>query len=97
MFLFKKMRKIESDLSIILHSQLTSQFIVELKNGFSKKNSIERSNVIFLDDKKLIFGDEKIGESQGFVFNILSSFSYNNIYNKKKFLKITFFILLRKL
>ncbi len=79
----KKMRKIESDLSIILHSQLTSQFIVELKNGFSKKNSIERSNVIFLDDKKLIFGDEKIGESQGFVFNISSSFSYNNIYNKK--------------
>ncbi len=78
-----KIKKIEFDLSLILHSQLTSEFIAELKNGLQKKSSYEKSNIIFLEGKKIKLGDEKIGELHGFVFNISSSFSHNNIFNKK--------------
>jgi ATP-dependent RNA helicase SUPV3L1/SUV3 len=80
-----KIKSIELDLSLILHSQLINEFVGEFTN---KKQILDLkspdSPIVKIDEKKFIkFGKEKIGELKGLVFNISPSFSKNNIYNNK--------------
>jgi len=81
-----KIKSIELDLSLILHSQLINEFVGEFTN---KKQILDfkspDSLIVKIDEKKFIkFGKEKIGELKGLVFNISPSFSKNNnIYNNK--------------
>ena len=80
-----KIKSIELDLSLILHSQLINEFVGEFTN---KKQILDLkssdSPIVKIDEKKFIkFGKEKIGELKGLVHNISPSFSKNNIYNNK--------------
>ena len=89
----QKIKAIELDLSIILHSQLINEFVGEfkgLKSNFDKR--LEKS-FIELDAKNFVqFGRETIGKLDGFKFKINHSFKNNNIYNNKILKKhLTFF------
>ena len=80
-----KIKSIELDLSLILHSQLINEFVGEFTN---KKQILDikssDSPIVKIDEKKFIkFGKEKIGELKGLFHNISPSFSKNNIYNNK--------------
>ena len=80
----KKIKSIEYQLSVTLHSQLINEFIGEFR---SKKSLLEKEegSLIIMDEKQSIkFGKEKIGSLTGFVFNINHSFKKNNnIFNNK--------------
>ncbi len=80
----KKIKAIEFDLSIILHSQLINEFIGEfkgLKSNFDRK--LEKSIIKINNDNSVKFGRETIGNLEGFRFRINHSFKNNNIFNNK--------------
>ena len=74
------------DLSTKLHEELIFEFIGEYKN-FQFKNSkdlIEENNVIRLEEKKVFFGKEIIGNLVGLKFLINANFKRSkNIFNNK--------------
>jgi len=78
----KRIRKIEYDLSKYLHESLINQFVSDY-NYFKSKQHILNTNIqnlIFIDDKKIKFGNSTIGEIKGFSFSVKPSFK-----NKKNF------------
>ena len=89
----QKIKAIELDLSIILHSQLINEFVGEfkgLKSNFDKR--LEKSFIELDVKNSLQFGRETIGKLEGFRFRINNSFKNNNIYNNKILKKhLTFF------
>ena len=83
-FTSKKIKDIEFDLSLILHSQLINEFVGEYKGLKSKFDEKMNKSIIEIDQENHIkFGKEVIGKSEGFRFRIYHSFKNNNIYNNK--------------
>ena len=79
----KKIKKVESNLSIILHNQLTSQFVGETDyNDYGKKNQ-NQTKLVYLIKSKIKFGTKEIGEIHGFHFKINSEFKNHNTYNNR--------------
>ena len=80
----QKIKDIEFDLSVILHSQLINEFVGEYKGLKSKFDEKMNKSIIEIDQENHIkFGREIIGKSEGFRFRIYHSFKNNNIYNNK--------------
>ena len=82
----KKIKSIELELSLVLHSQLINEFVGEFKNQniFFNKNKNEKFQVEIDNFNSIIFGKRKIGTLNGFKFNISNSFKANsNIFNNK--------------
>ena len=72
----KKIKSIELELSLVLHSQLINEFVGEFKNQniFFNKNKNEKFQVEIDNFNSIIFGKRKIGTLNGFKFNISNSF-----------------------
>ncbi len=80
----QKIKAIEFDLSVILHSQLINEFVGEYKGLMSKFDEKKEKSIIEIDAENSIrFGREIIGRLEGFRFRINHSFKNNNIYNNK--------------
>ena len=82
--LCQKIKAIEFDLSVILHSQLINEFVGEYKglsSNFDKK--LEKPIIEINENNSIRFGREIIGKLEGFRFKINHSFKKNNIYNNK--------------
>ena len=94
----QKIKAIEFDLSVILHSQLINEFVGEykgLKSKFDKK--IEKSIIEIDAENSIRFGREIIGKLEGFRFKINHSFKNNNIYNNKILKKYLIFFAKQKI
>ncbi len=80
----QKIKAIEFDLSITLHSQLINEFVGEFKGLKSNFDKTLEKSFIKLDTKNFVqFGRETIGKLEGFRFIVNHSFKNNNIYNNK--------------
>ncbi len=80
----QKIKSIEFDLSIILHSQLINEFVGEFKGIGSTFDRKKEKSIIEINSENAIkFGSEIIGKLEGFRFRINHSFKNNNIYNNK--------------
>ena len=93
----QKIKAIEFDLSIILHSQLINEFVGEFKglnSNFDKK--LEKSFIEINAKNFVQFGRETIGKLEGFRFRINHSFKNNNIYNNKILKKYLIFFAKQK-
>ena len=76
----QKIKAIEFDLSVILHSQLINEFVGEYKGLTSKFDKKKEKSIIEIDAENSIrFGREIIGKLEGFRFMINHSFKNNNI------------------
>ncbi len=94
----QKIKAIEFDLSLTLHSQLINEFIGEYKGLKSKFDEKIEKSIIEIDAKNSIkFGRETIGKLEGFRFKINHSFKNNNIYNNKILKKYLIFFARRKI
>ena len=80
----QKIKAIEFDLSITLHSQLINEFVGEFKGLNSTFDRKKEKSIIEINNENAIkFGSEIIGKLEGFRFRINHSFKNNNIYNNK--------------
>tara|TARA_B100000035_G_scaffold194505_1_gene166047 strand:- start:3439 stop:5775 length:2337 start_codon:yes stop_codon:yes gene_type:complete len=94
----QKIKAIEFDLSVILHSQLINEFVGEykgLKSNFYEK--VEKSIIEIDAVNSIKFGRKTIGKLEGFRFKINHSFKKNNIYNNKILKKYLIFFANQKI
>ncbi len=81
-----KVKDIGLKLSTKLHEELILEFIGEYKNYelTDSKNLIQKNNIVRLEEKKIFFGKEVIGNLVGLKFLISSNFKRGkNIFNNK--------------
>ncbi len=81
-----EVKKIESRLSVKLHRELISEFIGEFNSFYysSSNGLVQQNRIVRLEDKKIFFGKEKIGDSNGFKFYIDHTFKKSkNKFNNK--------------
>ncbi len=79
-----RIKDIEFDLSVILHSQLINEFVGEFKGiNFNFDKKLEKSIIEINSENYIKFGRGIIGKLEGFRFRINHSFKKNNIYNNK--------------
>ena len=86
-FYKKKVKQIETKLSISLHKELITHFVEESKNQLNIKNTGEDISLVKLMKKTLILGREEIGKIDSLRFRIKTNFNKTSKTFKNKILK----------